>query len=159
MVGCVLIMGMCGCSDTTNPRVATRLNQDAMLVGDLPWNPLKGKVITSWVNKQDRTMSTMFGNVVAWQYARTNTDGSYPAGSELSVVTWGQEEDARWFGGNIPKGVKAVEFVTVTAPKSFKFDRYEGTPLKRVVITSFDQLDSATKRAMSLMAQRAAVMP
>lgn len=159
MLGCALIVGLCGCADKTNPRVVTRLNQDAMLVGDLPSNPLKGKVITSWVNKQDRTMSTMFGNDVAWQYARTNAEGKYPAGSVLSVVTWGQEEDARWFGGNIPHGVKRVEFVTVTGPTSFLFERYEGTPLKRVAYTTPDELDAATKMAVNVMSQRAAVMP
>src|SRR5271170_8158988 len=102
MLGAVLVVGLTGCSDQLNSRVATKLNQDAMLVGDLPSNPLNGKVIiTSWISKQDSTMSTMFGNDVAVQYARTNAGMMYPAGAVLSVVTWGQQEDPRWFGGNI----------------------------------------------------------
>jgi len=38
----------------------------------------------------------------------------YSAGSVLSVVTRGQQEDERWFGGNIPKRPKIVEFIAVT---------------------------------------------
>jgi hypothetical protein len=159
MLACVLMAGLCGCSERTNPRVVTKLNQDAMLTGDLPSNPLKGTVITSWINKQDSTMSTLFGNDVAVQFARTNLNGKYPAGSVLSVVTWEQQEDSRWFGGNIPRGVKRVEIVTVTGPEAFLFDRYEGTPLKRVVDRSFDAMDAAVKRATYVMGQRAAVMP
>ena len=41
-----------GCSDKTNARVETKLNQDAALVGDLPSNPLQGRVITSWIDKK-----------------------------------------------------------------------------------------------------------
>jgi hypothetical protein len=156
LLGVVLAVGLAGCSDKTNPRVATRLNQDAMLVGDLPSNPLRGKVITSWVSKQDATMSTMFGNDVAWQYARTNAEMMYPAGAVLSVVTWSQQEDPRWFGGNIPKNAKAVEFVSVTGPGTYSYQRYEGSPLKKVAsVEGPDPKD----RAAYLLAQRAAVMP
>jgi hypothetical protein len=159
LLGVVLAVGLAGCSDRTNPRVTTRLNQDAMLVGDLPANPLRGKVISSWVSKQDATMSTMFGNDVAWQYARTNAEMVYPTGAVLSVVTWSQQEDPRWFGGNIPKKLKAVEFVAVTERGGFRYERYEGSPLKRVVTTNVEDLDAATKRGSYLLAQRAAVMP
>ena len=152
----VVTLGLGGCSDATNPRVVTRLNTDAALVGELPANPLKGRVITSWTNRQDGTMSTMFGNDAAVQYARLHADGRYPAGAVLSVVTWGQQEDPRWFGGKIPQTAKAVEFVTVTGPGGASYQRYEGSPLKRVA--SVEGSDP-TDRAAVLMAQRAAVMP
>jgi hypothetical protein len=156
LLGAVLAVGLAGCSEKTNPRVETRLNQDAALVGELPSNPLQGKVITSWINKQDATMSTLFGNDVAVQYARTNAGRIYPAGSVLSVVTWSQQEDPRWFGGNIPQRAKAVEFVTVTGPGTYTYQRYEGSPLKKVAsVEGSDPKD----RAAYLLAQRAAVMP
>jgi hypothetical protein len=156
LLGAVLAVGLAGCSEKTNPRVVTRLNQDAALVGELPSNPLQGKVITSWINKQDATMSTLFGNDVAVQYARTNAGRMYPAGSVLSVVTWSQQEDPRWFGGNIPQRAKAVEFVTVTGPGTYTYQRYEGSPLKKVAsVEGSDPKD----RAAYLLAQRAAVMP
>ena len=47
-------------SEKTNARVVTTAESTdaALLVAELPSNPLQGKVITSWVNKQDATMST-----------------------------------------------------------------------------------------------------
>jgi hypothetical protein len=150
----VVAAGLLGCSKETNPRVATRLNEDAAVAGAMPSNPLAGKVITSWINKQDATMSTLFGNDVAVQYARTNGAMKYPAGAVLSVVTWGQQEDPRWFGGNIPKTTKSVEFVTVGS--TYSYQRYEGFPLKRV---ANEDGAAPNDRAACLLAQRAAVMP
>jgi hypothetical protein len=156
LLGAALSAGLGGCSDKTNPRVVTRLNQDAALVGELPSNPLQGKVITSWADKKEATMSTLFGNDVAVQYARTNAERMYPAGSVLSVVTWSQQEDPRWFGGNIPKSTKSVEFVTVTGTGAYTYQRYEGSPLKKVAgVEGNDPKD----RAAFLLAQRTAVMP
>jgi hypothetical protein len=152
----VVLVGLAGCSNETNPRVATRLNQEAMLTGELPSNPLQGRVITSWVNKQDATMSTLLGNGVAVRYARTNSEMTYPVGAVLSVVTWSQQEDPRWFGGNIPQRPKAVEFVSVTGPGAYSYERFEGSPLKKVAsVEGSDPKD----RAAYLLAQRAAVMP
>jgi len=152
----VVAVGLTGCSDQVNPRVATRLNQDAALVGELPSNPLQGRVITSWINKQDATMSTLYGNDVAVQYARTSAEMKYPTGAVLSVVTWAQQEDPRWFGGKIPQTTKAVEFVTVTGPGATLYQRYEGSPLKKVASV---EGNDPTERAAYLLAQRAAVMP
>ena len=154
LLGAALSTGVVGCSDKTNPRVATRLNDEAALMGELPSNPLRGKVITSWVNKKDATMSTMIGNDVAVQYARTSAEMRYPAGSVLSVVTWSQQEDPRWFGGNIPQKTTAVEFVRVTGPGAYSYERYEGSPLKKVASG-----EEPKSRAAFLLAQRAAVMP
>jgi len=156
LLGAVLAAGLVACSDKTNPRVVTRLNDEAALVGELPSNPLKGKVITSWVNKHDATMSTMFGNDVAVQYARTNAEMQYPAGAVLSVVTWSQQEDPRWFGGSIPQKTTAVEFVKVTGPGAYSYERYEGSPLKKV---ANGEGADPKERAAYLLAQHAAVMP
>ena len=152
----LLVMGFTGCSEPANPRVATRLNDEAALTGALPSNPLQGKVITSWVNKKDATMSTIFGNDIAVKYARTNSDGRYPAGAVLSVVTWTQQEDSRWFGGNIPQNPKTVEFVSVTGPEEYSYQLYEGSPLKGVASEGNSNLKG---RAPYLLAQHAAVMP
>ena len=156
LLGAVLAVGLVACSEKTNPRVVTRLNDEAALVGALPSNPLKGKVITSWVNKHDATMSTMLGNDVAVQYARMNAQMQYPAGSVLSVVTWSQREDPRWFGGSIPQKTRAVEFVKVTGPRAYSYERYEGSPLKKV---ANGEGADPRERAAYLLAQRAAVMP
>lgn len=158
-LGAALSIGLLGCTNT-NPRVATRLNTGASLTGDLPANPLQWKVITSAINKQDSTMYTLFGNDIAVQYARTNSQHDYPAGSALSLVTWTQQEDPRWFGGKIPSAPKSVEFVTVgTSPdqkRTYTYEDFEGTPLKKVSTQDGLAPDS---RGAYLVGQRAAVMP
>jgi hypothetical protein len=153
LAGLVLLLG---CT-RENARVATTLNNSAALVGELPSNPMQGKVITSWVDKQGSTMSTMFGNDVAVHYARTNPDAKYPTGSVLSVVTWSQQEDPRWFGGNIPANAKSVEFVSVgPEANAYSYQRYEGTPLKKV---AGEDGAVPNERVAYLLSQRAAVMP
>ncbi|MEI9978852.1 MAG: hypothetical protein WDN23_07560 [Edaphobacter sp.] len=156
VLGCALAIGLAGCEEGVNPRVVTRFNTDAEMTGNLPSNPLAGGVITSWIDRQGGTMSTMFGNDVAVKYARGSADANYPVGAVLQVVTWAQQEDPRWFGGNIPKGTRAVEFVTVTGPGVTEYQRYEGSPLKKVA--GVQGVDPAS-RAAALMGMRAAVMP
>ena len=155
-LGAALSVGLAGCTEPVNPRVQTRLNQDAALAGELPSNPVQGRVITSWIDKKNATMSTLYGNDVAVQYARTNAAMTYPVGSVLSAVTWVQQEDPRWFGGNIPAKANAVEFVTVTGPGAYSYQRYEGSPLKKVASVEGNDPKS---RATYLLMQRAAVMP
>ncbi len=153
----VVALGLGGCA-SENPRVVTRLNDGAALVGGLPFNPLSHKVITSWVDKQSSTMSTLYGNGVAARYARANAGRDYPVGSLLSVITWSQQEDPRWFGGNIPAKVKSVEYVTVGAGAdqrpSYAYQKYEGAPLEKT-----PEGPAANERVELLLAQRAAVMP
>jgi hypothetical protein len=114
-------------------------------------------VITSLIDQQNVTMSTLLGNDVAAQYARTNAEQKYPAGSVLSLVTWKQQEDGRWFGGKIPSTPKSVEIVTVAAsPAGYTYQRYEGSPLKKVASV---EGAAPNDRAAYLLSQRAAVMP
>jgi len=155
-------MSLAGCG-SENPRVVTRLNNGASLMGDLPFNPLHDQVITSWIDKSDNAnsaMSTLYGNDVAIRYARTTAGHDYPAGSVLSVITWSQQEDPRWFGGNIPQKVKSVEFVTVGVganhEPSYVYQAYDGAPLKR---TASEGAPTPNEHAALLLAQHAAVMP
>jgi hypothetical protein len=158
-LGALLSLSIMGCTGE-NPRVVTKVNEGAALTGELPANPLQGKVITSWIDKKNATMSTLFGNDVAVQYARSNPQHDYPAGSALSVVTWSQQEDPRWFGGNIPQAPKSVEFVTVGVTpdqhRTYSYLDYEGSPLKKI---SAQDGPTPSDRAAYLLAQRAAVMP
>lgn len=159
-IGITLLLSAC---KGVNPRVATRLNEGAAVVGDLPSNPIQGRIITSWIDKSDvqhPTMSTLYGNDIAVQYARTNSGHEYPAGSVLSLVTWTQQEDERWFGGNIPKSTQSVEYVRVTSgtddKRVFSYERFEGAPLKKSIS---QEGANPTDRTTYLLSQRAAVMP
>lgn len=145
-----------GCRNTVNPRVATTPNSAAELKGELPVNPLKWQVITSEFNPREHTMATLFGNDAAVTFARTHSEGAYPAGAEIALVTWTQQEDARWFGARIPAAPKSVELVTTAAGTEGKpqyvYSAYEGAPLKLA-----RQADAA--RMAYLLGERAAVMP
>jgi hypothetical protein len=155
--GLLLLIGLTGCG-TTNPRVVTTLNQDASKVSGFPGSAMHGRVITSWIDKASSTMSTLYGNDVAVNYARKNSDAAYPAGSKISLVTWKEMEDPRWFGGNIPAKVVSVEQASVdaTPERKYAYTRYEGEPVKSV-----ESVAAATPsaRAAFLLGQHAAVMP
>jgi hypothetical protein len=155
----MLALSQPGCSRNA-PEVAASLNQNAALVGDLPGNPLRWRVITSTVDRPTSTMGTLFGNDVAVEYARSHPQHDYPSGSVLCLVTWIGREDPRWYGAQIPARVHSAEFVTV-APRpgetlSYSYDDYEGSPLKKV---SSEQLASPQGRTAYMLSLRAAVMP
>ena len=154
-----LLLLLIGCSEP-NARVKTRLNRDAEVSGELPYNPLQWEVIASTLNHNDHTLATVLGNDRAIAYARKNATHAYPAGSVLSIITWSQEEDPRWFGGNIPSKVQSVEFLEVQSGpdggQTYLYSRYGGSPLRRLVST---EEISPTGRAAYILGQRAAVMP
>jgi hypothetical protein len=149
-----------GCS-SANPNTTATLNHGASLAGQLPANPLQWKVITAMVDRAGSTMSTLYGNDLAVGYARAaHPANDYPPGAMLSLVTWTQQEDPRWFGAKIPQSVKSVEFVTVGAPAdghpSYEYKKFEGTPL---AVSPTPDPGAADERAAYLVAQRAAVLP
>ena len=132
------------------------------LTGSLPWNPLQWSVIASSIDRQASTMSVLYGNDAAVQYARNNARKEYPCkeyppGSVLSLVTWTQVDDGRWFGARIPGEVKSVQFVTVARGPddrpSRTYENYEGAPLRRTESTA------GRSAAAYLPSLRAAVMP
>jgi Cytochrome P460 len=99
-------------------------------------NPFQWRVMTSTTNEASSTMSTLYGNNVAVDDARKNSQHHYPASSILSLVTWSQREDDRWFGARIPDLVKTVEFVVISSAQgqrlSYSYSKYEGASLAEV---------------------------
>ncbi len=154
-----LLLVLAGCSQT-NPLVRTQFNRDAGISGDLPYAPLRWEVMTCTINHNDHTVATVFGNTQAIAYARKNVSHQYPDGSVISKITWSQQHDSRWFGGNIPGKVLSVEFLEVQAPTNHSrihlYTMYGGSPLKRLTST---EERVPIGRAAELLAQRAAVMP
>ena len=154
-----LLLMLIGCSEP-NARVTTRLNRNAEVSGELPYNPLQWEVIASTLNHNDHTLATLLGNEQAIAYARRNAAHAYPSGSVLSVITWSQEEDPRWFGGNIPGNLRTVEFLEVQPGQdgggTYLYCLYGGSPLRRLVSK---EEKSPTGRAAYMVGQRAAVMP
>ncbi len=111
-------------------------NATAALPAALPNDPLQWRVITSSVDHQGHTMSTLYGNDAAIDHARVSPQTPYPAGAVLALVTWNQQEDKHWFGGRIPGEVRSVEFVTFTVPfpldpGNASYESWSGSPLKK----------------------------
>lgn len=159
LLALVCSLSLLGCSGRPSAAAPT-LNQGAALPGDLPMNPLPWRIITSMADETSSTMSTLYGNDLAVDYARAHSDRNYPDGSVLALVTWTQQNDPRWFGARIPGRVSSVEFLTVGAlpdgHRAYSYQEYAGTPLKQA---SAEQTAAPTGRALFLLAQRAAVLP
>ena len=159
MLDLALLLMLTGCSQP-NARVTTRFNRDAEASGELPYNALQWEVIASTLNHTDHTLATVLGNDPAISYARKNASHEYPAGSVLSVITWSQKEDPRWFGGNIPGNVRSVEFLEVQSSPNgggtYLYSLYGGSPLRKLVS---EGEKSPTGRAAYIVGQQAAVMP
>jgi hypothetical protein len=73
-------------------------------------------LICTFMDNVTGTMSALYGNKLAAKYARSPVLGNYPAGSELTLVTWVQEMDPHWFGVLVPGAIKRVEKVTIGSP-------------------------------------------
>jgi hypothetical protein len=158
VLAAALLLMLIGCSQP-NARVIMRFNRDAEVSGELPYNPLQWEVIASTLNHNDHTLATVLGNDQAIAYARKNATHAYPAGSVLSVITWSQEEDPRWFGGNIPGNGRSVEVLEVQSGQDYEtylYTLYGGSPLRKLVSR---EEKSPTGRAAYILGQRAAVMP
>jgi hypothetical protein len=126
----------------------------------MPYQPLQWKVITASVDHSSATMATLYGNDLAVTHARTSPQGPYPAGAVLCLVTWKQQEDAHWFGGNIPGQVQSIEFVSADASANanptYSYQAYEGAPLEK---TSGEDATVTQPRIDSILSARAAVLP
>lgn len=152
----MLTAGLSGCTEHRTP-VQQILNTEAPIAAStLPMNPLSWRVVTSFANRNDHTMATLYGNDAAIESARAG--GAYRDGAVLSLVTWQQREDPHWFGGNIPAAPLRVEFVKAsggTSPMRWNYSRYEGKPLHAVDTTA----EAQAQRISFLTSQHAALMP
>lgn len=99
---------------------------------ELAENPLLMIPLASSIRPMDHTMSTLYGNEMAAEYAKTHSEGNYPQGSKLYEVTWKQKPDDVWFGGNVPEEILSVEKIVVDNTYHATYSLYKGRPLKRV---------------------------
>ena len=93
-------------------------NAAADLPASLPYQPLEWSAITMYVNPQDHTMATLYGNETAIRSlnlrgADAMTTPTYASGAVLALVTWAQRDDPHWFGARIPDAPQSIEFVQV----------------------------------------------
>ncbi|MES1161106.1 MAG: cytochrome P460 family protein [Bacteroidota bacterium] len=155
----VLLSMLSGCAD----KKINRYNEEASLSDTLPFHPLEWKVISSFVNRDHNTMSTLYGNDTAVLYARQGL--AYPVGSAIALVTWSQREDPHWHGAHIPGVLQSIEQILFTTrggvgPEQskiqFLYEKYEGKPLRKIVT---DSSVNVNNRIAYLVSQKASVMP
>jgi hypothetical protein len=155
----VATLACCGCKERRTP-VNEIVNREASIPKTtLPMNPLGWRVVSSFADRNDHTMATLYGNNAAVNYIRATSGSAYPAGSVLSLVTWRQKEDKHWFGGSIPAAPITVEFVQAQpdahGSPQWTYSRYEGSPLHPVATSVQDARD----RIQRLTNEHAAPMP
>jgi hypothetical protein len=156
----LLVIGITGCSQHPAPSETDLFNQQAALPASLPVPVLENRVISSSVDRQQHTMSTLTGNDIAVTSVRAATPSAYPEGSVLTLATWNQRDDPHWFGARIPATPRTVETVTITRGANGQllptYHLFAGTPLQLVVNPDATQ---AAARQAEILAQRASVMP
>jgi hypothetical protein len=143
VMGCVLVLAVCGCG-RKKIADADLYNVQAGVASGLPYPVMEWKAITTVVDRGDETSATLFGNDAAVAAARAGM--AYPAGAVLGLVTWREREDPHWFGARIPGDVVSVEFVEVGSGRDREF---VGTPWREV----------AGMSAGEILGMKAAVAP
>ena len=147
-----------------HPDSEETFNGLAALPADLPVQPLGWRVITTSLDRAHGTMSTLFGNELAATHARTAAESPWPAGAQVALVAWKEQEDKHWFGGRIPGSPLAVEVVTVAAPATpdapvgYVYESYAASPGGPLTKQAVDA-PSSSARAFAIMGLRAAVLP
>lgn len=111
-------------------------NAAAALPSSLPYEPLEWRAITMYVNPEDHTMATLYGNETAIRSLRLQgadaitAPPSYASGAVLALVTWAQRDDPHWFGARIPNAPQSIEFVEVQSEGSRNsYSRFAGAGL------------------------------
>jgi len=119
-----------GCANHKNTPEAGEINAKASLPADFNFNKMGLKVITSTVNKKSGTMATLYGNDSAKATALAG-NGNCRRTSVFALVTWKQQADKRWIGGNIPGDLFSVEILKADPEKiTGVYSRLKGPALK-----------------------------
>jgi hypothetical protein len=145
------ILVMTGCDD---PKTRGEcLNTTAALPALFKRSKQPLKVVTSSINKKLGTMATLYGNESALLASRTGLSGTRP-NEIFELVTWQQKADEHWFGAKIPGNLKSLEYVTIDAGKSIRYQKYNGANL----IPANDTLNVAIRLAY-IFKLKASIMP
>jgi len=72
----------------------------------------KLEVISSSANRNDFTLSILYGNAQAL-LSSMDSQGRHMAGEVLTLVTWHQVHNPRWYGSNLNGCIKSIETVNV----------------------------------------------
>jgi len=133
------------------------LNKKAAIPTSFNFSKAGLKVITSSINKKEQTMSTLYGNDLALKTAISGST-NYPPGENLTLVTWKQQDDDRWFGAKIPGDLLSVEVVKTISSKTgnaiVNYQRFTGKELVADTDTALQQ-----ERISYIFSQKPSIMP
>ncbi|MGA9671151.1 MAG: cytochrome P460 family protein [Terracidiphilus sp.] len=148
----------------TLPITAARVDRDevvnnraAAVPPSLPYDPLKWRPITIYVDSRNRTMATLFGNDIAMQAVNARSDAApaYQAGSVLALVTWAQRDDPHWFGARLSDSPQSVEFIQVAAGKKNMYRQFAAPELNEIQPNA----DTAARRTNFVLGLAPARLP
>lgn len=150
----VVLLALPGCSHP-RPSEDDVLNVTARIPANLPVRAMDWRVISTSVNRTDKTTATLTGNDIAVKYSAT---GTYPEGSKLALITWLERDDPHWFGARIPGTFVALETISVDRDSAGKiaatYKRYTGNPLREVTGSN-----NADARKTIILAMQPSPMP
>jgi hypothetical protein len=150
-----LALAISACSGKKSPDEI--INGKASLPEALNWEKAGYKVITSFIDKKDSTMSILYGNDLA-RKAFIATENKIAPNEMLALVTWKQKADENWFGANIPGTVKTIELIKTSDGKnganSIAYKLYNGKEFTPSTDTANNQV-----RIKYIFSQQPSVMP
>lgn len=132
----LILILIISCSE--KPKELININASIQQRSELTENPLLMHPITSSIQPKDSTMSTLYGNEIAFDYAKQHSDFNYPKNAVLYEVTWKQKPDELWFGGNVPKEIYSVEKIIFDNANSV-YERFEGNTFKKTQIQEAEE--------------------
>ncbi|MBD1386706.1 hypothetical protein IDJ75_15595 [Mucilaginibacter rigui] len=141
------------CEHPTNPDQL--INNKASLPASFKLSDLHQKVITSFINNRDSTMSILYGNKQAGIIAGKDVRSGVP-GASFTLVTWHQQNDPHWFGARIPGELIYVETLhTDTAEdKIIDYQKYSGKNLVKLADTA-----GRSSRIHFILSQNPSIIP
>jgi hypothetical protein len=145
----VILLAACGRADNRNDA--------ASLPRTFNFEKLQLKTISTVINPAKGTTSTLYGNANALLALRM-PDSARAGEKTLVLVTWKQQEDARWFGARIPAGLEMIEVVkTGTAFKDPAQAQYQRYNEKGTAVSATN--DEQQQRIGFITSIKPAVMP
>jgi hypothetical protein len=149
----IIIGALCAfssCKQHTDPDQL--INSKASLPESFNLSALHQKVITSFINKRDSTMSILYGNEAASKALGKDVQPGV-ANASYTLVTWRQQDDPHWFGARIPGDLLTVETLKLDKD-TLSYQKYAGKNLRRLADTT-----GRSARINLLLAQNPSITP
>lgn len=145
---------LCSC----NKALPENRNQSASLPEKFNFEAMKLTTITTFINTQNHTTSTLYGNENACAAILNPDSINNNNHKTLVCITWKQQDDPNWFGAKIPGQLASIE--TLTTDTHFKDTLniyYKFLPGGHSEKNT--PIPDANKRIKAILALRPAVMP